>query len=170
MRITGTHFSYYLVCHRKLWLFSHDITLEHTSDIVADGRLLHESSYPQRSSKYEEISIEGIKIDYYDVKNKVIHEIKRSPKIEESHIWQVKYYIYIFEQKGLKDVKGRIEYPLLHKTIDVFYTEDDKKTIELMCKEIMKISSNDICPDVNKKSFCRNCSYFDFCFVSELEE
>ena len=77
MRITGTHFSYYLVCRRKLWLFSNGITLEHTSDIVADGRLLHEASYPQRTSKYEEISIDGIKIDYYDVKNKVINEIKR---------------------------------------------------------------------------------------------
>ena len=169
MRITGTHFSYYLVCRRKLWLFSNGITLEHTSDIVADGRLLHEASYPQRTSKYEEISIDGIKIDYYDVKNKVIHEIKRSPKIEESHIWQVKFYIYVFGHKSITGVKGRIEYPLLHKTIDVDYTKDDEKNIETMREEIIKISSSDICPGVNKKTFCRNCSYFDFCFVAEQE-
>ena len=169
MRITGTHFSYYLVCRRKLWLFSNGITLEHTSDIVADGRLLHEASYPQRTSKYEEISIDGIKNDYYDVKNKVIHEIKRSPKIEESHIWQVKFYIYVFGHKGITGIKGRIEYPLLHKTIDVDYTKDDEKNIKNMREEIMKISSSDTCPNVNKKNFCRNCSYFDFCFVAEPE-
>jgi len=46
--ITGTHISYYLVCHRKLWLFSHEIRMEHTSDLVSEGRLIHETSYPQR--------------------------------------------------------------------------------------------------------------------------
>ena len=46
-----------------------------------DGKLIHEDSYPQRSERYEEIAIEGIKVDYYDAKRRVIHEIKRSDKI-----------------------------------------------------------------------------------------
>jgi hypothetical protein len=29
-----------------------------------------------RSSKYEEVEIDGIKVDYYDTKSKTIHEIK----------------------------------------------------------------------------------------------
>lgn len=60
---------------------------------VYEGRLIHESSYPQRSSRYEEIEIDGIKVDYYDARNKVIHEIKKSSKMEGAHEWQLKYYL-----------------------------------------------------------------------------
>ena len=56
--------------------------MEQESDLVYEGRLIHESSYPQRSSRYEEIEIDGIKVDYYDARNKVIHEIKKSSKME----------------------------------------------------------------------------------------
>ncbi len=52
--------------------------MEHTSDLVYEGKMLHESSYPQRSERYEELEIEGCKIDYYDARNKVVHEIKKS--------------------------------------------------------------------------------------------
>lgn len=45
--------------------------------MVYEGKLVHESSYPQRISKYEEVEIDGVKVDYYDTKNKVIHEIKK---------------------------------------------------------------------------------------------
>lgn len=76
MVITGTHFNYYQLCHRKLWLFANGINMEQESDLVYEGKLVHESSYPQRTSKYEEVEIDGIKVDYYDARNKVIHEIK----------------------------------------------------------------------------------------------
>ncbi len=49
MTPTGTHFNYYQLCHRKLWLFANGINMEHTSDIVYDGKLIHESSYPESS-------------------------------------------------------------------------------------------------------------------------
>ena len=58
MKITGTHFNYFQVCKRKLWLFASGITFEHTSDLVYDGNLIHEDSYRQRSAKYEEIELE----------------------------------------------------------------------------------------------------------------
>lgn len=170
MQITGTHFNYYCICKRKLWLFVHGITLEHTSDIVTDGKLLHEASYPQRASKHEEISLDGIKVDYYDAKNKVIHEIKRSNKIEEAHILQVKYYISVFEAKGMNNVQGIIEYPLLHKNIKVLYSQEDKANIEAIKAGVIKISHSEHCPPIKKKSFCKNCSYYDFCFVAELAQ
>ena len=101
--MTGTHFNYYHVCKRKLWLFANGIQMEHTSDMVYDGKLIHEQSYPQRSERYEEMEIDGIKIDYYDPRNKVIHEIKRSDKVEKAHEWQVKYYIRVLERNGISD-------------------------------------------------------------------
>ena len=63
--------------------------MEHTSDTVAEGKLIGETSYPQRAEKYTEIEIGGSKIDFYDAKNKVIHEVKKSDSIEAAHEWQV---------------------------------------------------------------------------------
>ena len=61
MKITGTLINYYLVCHRELWLFANGINMEQESDLVYEGKLIHEESYPERSSKYEEVAIDGIK-------------------------------------------------------------------------------------------------------------
>ena len=165
--MTGTHFNYYQICHRKLWLFANSINMEHTSDLVYDGKLIHESSYPQRSERYEELEIDGVKIDYYDVRNKVIHEIKRSDKVEHAHEWQVKYYIYVLERNGIEDVKGVLEYPALRHTAPVILTDADRIRITEMEKEIRQLIEGDVCPPVINAKICKNCSYYDFCYVGE---
>ena len=165
--MTGTHFNYYQVCKRKLWLFANGINMEDTSDLVYDGKLIHETSYPQRSERYEEVEIDGIKIDYYDARNKVIHEMKRSDKVEEAHIWQVKYYIYVLERNGMKDVSGLLEYPTLRQTTKVELKDADRQKIVEMEKEITEIIQSDDCPPVIHSKICKNCSFFDFCYVEE---
>lgn len=144
--------------------------MEQESDLVYEGKLVHESSYPQRTSKYEEVEIDGIKVDYYDAKNKVIHEIKKSNKMDKAHEWQLKYYMYVFEQHGIDGVKGILEYPLLRKTKEVILTDVDRDDIQVRAKDIIKIISQDVCPSKVKKGICKNCSYFDFCYINELEE
>lgn len=170
MGITGTHFNYYQVCKRKLWLFANGISFEHTSDLVYEGRLIHEDCYPQRSAKYEEVEFDGIKVDYYDAKNKVIHEIKKSNKVEVAHEWQLKYYIYVFERNGIEGVRGVLEYPALRKKQEVFLADWDRQRIEEMMREIAGIISDDKCPLVEKKALCRNCSYYEFCYSKEVDE
>ncbi len=170
MLITGTHFNYYLICHRKLWLFANGITMESTSDLVYEGKLLHETSYQRRSEKYQEIEIDGIKIDYYDPKNKVVHEIKKSDKHDDAHVWQVKYYLYVLEQNGVTGVTGILEYPRLHKTDEVLLTSADRLTIADMVINIESIIRSEECPQRLPKSRCKNCSYFDFCWSGEEEQ
>lgn len=170
MKITGTHFNYYQICKRKLWLFANSINFEHTSDQVYEGRLIHEDSYPQRSSKYEEIEMDGIKVDFYDSKNKIIHEIKKSNKVELAHEWQLKYYIYVFEKNGITDVSGVLEYPTLRKTKEVFLSELDIDAIEDMKSGINQVISSDECPPLQNKGICKNCSYYEFCYSREEEE
>lgn len=167
MQITGTHFNYYQVCKRKLWLFANGINMEQVSDLVFEGKLIHEDSYPQRSANYEEIELDGIKVDYYDAKRKVIHEIKKSNKVEDAHEWQLKYYIYVFEQNGIEEVSGILEYPILRKTKDVILSGIDRKQIVEIIADIQNIISNDICPSLQKKGICKNCSYFEFCYTRE---
>jgi CRISPR-associated exonuclease Cas4 len=166
-QVTGTLISYYFYCKRRMWLHANGINMEHTSDLVYDGKLIHETSYPQRTERYEEIEIDGIKIDYYDERNKVIHEIKRSDKVEEAHVWQVKYYINVLEQNGLKGVSGLLEYPTLRQTTQVELTDADRQRLAEMVKEIERIIRADNCPPVPHSKICKNCSYYDFCFVKE---
>lgn len=170
MQITGTHFNYYQICHRKLWLFANGINMESTSDTVYEGKLIHESSYPQRSAKYEEVEIEGVKVDFYDAKNKVIHEIKKSDKIEQAHEWQLKYYIYVFERNGIDECTGILEYPTLRQTSHVVLTDSDREMIKEIEKKIDSIIHADDCPPFVKKRLCKNCSYYDFCYSNEPED
>ena len=167
MNPTGTHFNYYQVCKRKLWLFANGINMEHTSELVKEGKFIHEESYPQRSEKYEEVEVDGVKVDFYDAKNKVIHEIKKSDRIEKAHEWQLKFYLYVFEKHGISGVSGVLEYPTMRQTEKVELTDDDRRKIDKICSEIGTICESDDCPPIVKKGFCKNCSYYDLCFVNE---
>jgi len=166
-KITGTHFNYYQVCHRKLWFFANSIQMEHTSELVYEGKLIHESTYPQRASRYEEIEVDGIKIDYFDAKNKIVHEIKKSDKLEEAHEWQLKYYIYVLKCNGLEGVSGILEYPKLRQRNEVYLSEVDEISIEEMIQEIGQVISSEEVPPLQKKNICRNCSYHDLCYSGE---
>lgn len=163
MIITPTHINYYHVCHRKLWLFSHGLQMEHTSDAVAEGKLIHETAYPQRAEKYTEIKLDEAVIDFYDAKNKEIHEIKKSDKIDHAHIAQVKYYIYLLRKIGVEGVTGIIEYPKLRKTEQVALTPDDEGKIETWKKGIEEIVGGP-CPGTIKRTLCKNCSYLELCY------
>jgi CRISPR-associated exonuclease Cas4 len=167
MNISGTHFNYYHVCQRKLWLFANGISMEHTSDLVYDGKLIHETSYPQRPERYEEMTIGGCKIDFYDAKNRVIHEIKKSDKMEKAHEWQVKYYIVTMERNGIENVKGVLEYPVLRQTTPVELTNADRETVVEMEKQITLIIESEQCPPLIHARICKNCSYYEFCYVNE---
>lgn len=165
INVTATHINYYFVCRRKLWLFGNGINMEHTSDLVAEGKLIHETSYSNRPAKYEEVMIGGSVIDYYDAQSKIIHEIKKSPSKEEAHLWQVKYYIYLFEKEGINDVSGILEYPLLRETLPVQLEDTDRSEIQKIIREIQEIIANEECPGKLPKKKCVNCSYFDFCYT-----
>jgi CRISPR-associated exonuclease Cas4 len=141
--------------------------MEHTSDLVYDGKLIHETSYPQRPERYEEITISDCKIDFYDAKNKVVHEIKKSDKMEEAHEWQVKYYIFTLERNGIEDVQGLLEYPALRHTKPVELTDTDRETIVETEKQIRILAESEQCPPLIYAKICKNCSYYEFCYVNE---
>jgi CRISPR-associated exonuclease Cas4 len=167
MHLSATHINYFFICHRKLWLFANGINMEHTSDIVAEGKLIGETTYPQRAEKYTEIEISGSKIDFYDAKNKVIHEIKKSDKVEEAHEWQVKYYIWLLRQNGIEGATGILEYPNLRQTTAVKLTPSDEIYLQKAIGQIKAIVESEVCPPVINSKICKTCSYYDFCYINE---
>ncbi|RDC62301.1 CRISPR-associated protein Cas4 [Adhaeribacter pallidiroseus] len=167
MHITATHINLYHVCHRELWLHAHEIRMENTSDTVSEGKLIHETAYPQRAERYREVVLGGVKIDFYDPKAKVVHEIKKSDKVEAAHLAQVKYYLYVLEQNGIAGATGIIEYPTLRKTETVELTPADRAAIVIWLGEISRLLAQAQCPPLLNKPICKQCSYFDFCYVEE---
>lgn len=167
MQPTGTHISYLHLCHRKLWLFANGLNMEHTSDLVAEGKLIDEQSYPQRADRYQQLAIEGIKIDHYDVQQQVVREVKKSNKKESAHVAQLKYYLFVLERNGVGVRHGILEYPKLRMTEEVWLTDEDRWTIPQWEKEVMTIVHSEVCPDKINKSICKKCSYYDFCYVED---
>lgn len=178
MNITATHINYFIIYHRKPWLFSNGIQMEHTSDIVAEGNLLHEAAYPQRAEKYTELGLganfENInllgKIDFYDANKKVIHEIKRSNKIEKAHEWQVKFYIWLLALNGIEDVTATIEYPKMRERKEITFTEADKVYLEEIIIKFMSIINNPICPPTINAKICKSCCYYKLCYIEGLKD
>jgi CRISPR-associated exonuclease Cas4 len=167
MTVTGTHIAYLHLCHRKLWLFANGINMEHTSDIVAEGKLIGATSYADRAEKYTEIEVDGIKIDFYDACNKVIHEVKKSNSVEQAHVAQVKYYIYKLAQKGIEGVTGILEYPKLRQREEVHFTAADNAEVQRWEREVTTIVQAGQCPAVLHAKICKSCSYHDFCYADE---
>lgn len=163
--ITATLINLYHVCKRELWLHANEIRMEHTSDTVTEGKLIGEYSYPQRPQKTIELQIDNIKIDFYDPKNKIVHEIKKSDKVEDAHIAQVKYYLYVLQNNGVVGATGILEYPKIRHTTLVLLEDNDIEMIKNWEKDLAQIiKSEDIPPVINQK-ICKNCSYYEFCYI-----
>lgn len=159
--ITATLFNYYYVCQRKMWLHAHHIQMEAGYDAVEIGKLIHETSYARENKK--EILIDGIKLDFIDG-DYVIHEVKKSDKLEHSHIWQLKYCLYVLQNKGIEEVQGQLNYPKQRKTVNVVLEEGDVEKIEETKKIIETILQWENPPKVKRMKMCRNCSYEEFCW------
>lgn len=161
-RITGVMIYYYFICKRKLWYFCHQINMEDNNENVQLGKLLDENSY-KRDDKH--IQIDGvINIDFIH-DNRELHEIKKSRAVEEAGIWQLKYYLYYLEERGVKGIKGRIDYPLLKRTMEVALSDEDRNVLGDVIKNINILKKQNMVPQLDKKKICSKCAYYDLCYI-----
>ncbi len=167
MHITGTYITYLHLCHRKLWLSANGIRMENATNniYVEEGKLISETTYDRRAQKWKELDLGNVKIDHYDPTTNTIREVKKSHKLEHVHIAQVKYYIYQMELHGVIGAKALIEYPKQKRTTKVQLSDADRADILEWEKEVARITELNNCPELVKKSYCRSCAYFEFCFV-----
>ncbi|MBI4810902.1 MAG: CRISPR-associated protein Cas4 [Ignavibacteriales bacterium] len=188
--ITGTHINYYYVCKRELWLFTHGLQMEQTSDLVYLGKVIDESSY---SREEKGIDIDGvINIDWLDDKTGIIHEVKKSDSVEKAHEMQVRYYLWYLKHKGIKiadnkyqmandklqmadgkideyqddkiGLRGEIDYPKLKQKTTVILTEQKEKELLKAMEDIERIIASEKPPERLNKKFCKTCSYYELCW------
>ena len=159
--ITGVQVNYYFICKTKLWYFSHYTTMEHTSDTVLLGKLIHNERYQRTQG----LSIDRIAIDFIERGDKIIlHEVKKSRSMEKAHIFQVLYYLYDLNQRGIK-ATGIINYPVIRKKQTVDLDPDNRKELETVLGDIQHIVSLKSPPQPERKKYCKKCSYYELCWV-----
>ena len=173
MKITATHIAYLHTCARKLWLFHHGVQMETGSELVYEGRLIGQTSYGERASRdsqlemnvsREELQLQGV-IDYFDTRAGIVHETKKSDKMEEAHVAQVKFYLYLLRCNGVEDARGIIEYPRLRQRTEVPpLDEQDREEVEGWIARVRQIVEQPVCPPVIREAVCKRCSYFEYCY------
>ena len=167
VRITGVKIDYYHICHTKLWLFSHNITLEAGYENVEIGKQLHEDRY-KRDGK--DVTIDNtISIDFVRRGSQIeLHEVKKTKKMEDAHRAQLLFYIYYLKQRGV-NAEGVINYPLIRETVQVTLTPEDEANLQRDIEEIERIVEGRM-PHPLRKRICAKCAYSEFCFCDEAAD
>jgi len=162
---SGVRFSYFVICRRKYWLFSHNINFEEGYESVEIGKHIHESSYPNR--KHEIELGPGMKVDFMLTRNGVVlHEVKKTPRMEHAHQMQMLYYLWYLHARGVISAKGVIDYPDQRRRVEVVLGEKEKKEIEEMITE-MELVYKGACPPPKRSGICKKCAYEEYCFCAE---
>ena len=162
MNITGIMVYYYFICKRKLWYFVNAINMEQNSELVSIGKILDETTY--KREKHSILIDNTINIDF--VKNgAILHELKKTKAIEEAGIWQVKYYMYYLEQKGVKSILAKIDFPLLRESREIILTQEDRDVLDNVIQNIKDIINTEKVPKAINSKICKKCAYYDLCYV-----
>lgn len=162
--IGGLHIQYYVVCQRKLWLYSKQIGFETEHERVIEGTLLHEKSYPRKD---KELAIGDAVVDVID--GEYIQETKLSSKMQKADEWQLLYYLYLLKLRGIEK-KGKIAYTKEKKIVEVVLTEEKEKELKKKIASVYRVMESGTAPKFKKLPYCKNCAYYDFCFAVEGED
>lgn len=116
--------------------------------------------------KRKHILINGeINIDFIK-RAGVIHEIKKSKKMEEASIWQVKYYLFYLKNYGIDNIKAKIDYPLLKQVVEVNLQEEDETKLRMVLAEVNQLIKMERMPlGINNKKLGKKCVFFDLCMI-----
>lgn len=165
LKVQGIKFNYYYVCKRKLWLFDKGISMEHSSDRVLQGKVVHENSYTRASHK-EMLIDDKIKIDI--IEGDTVKEVKISSKMKKSDEMQLLYYLFYLKALGINK-KGTINYVKERRIEEVELTEEKEAEIKNTLLDIKALLSESKPPKVIKLPYCTKCAYFEFCYVKEVD-
>ncbi|MCR8844103.1 CRISPR-associated protein Cas4 [Paenibacillus sp. SC116] len=163
MSVRGLDVQYYLICRRKCWLHHYGIGFEIEYDRVIEGTALHEESYSR--SKREIALGEDAVVDA--IEGAVVREIKISSRMEHADRMQMLYYLSLLKERGLEK-KGLLSYPTEKKTVPVVLDEQGERELNQVLQGLEELWQGNI-PAVTRKTICRKCAYYDYCFAGEGE-
>lgn len=165
--VRGTEVAYYVVCPRKCWLFIHGIEQEHTSDLVALGRLTDETSFARETERG--VDIGGFaRLDF--TTRGIVHEVKRGPSQRKAHLLQVAYYLSLLRQRGV-ETTATLHYPHQRRTERVELTPALQEQLGAVLRDISRLRESPRPPRVAARMpVCRHCAYDEWCWCELPEE
>ncbi len=165
--IRGVEVNYCVVCLRKCWLFVHGLEQETGSELVALGRLLHETSFRRQSQR--NVDIEGFaRVDFTG--EGIVHEVKHGPAQHRAHVLQLAYYLWLLRARGI-ETQGILHYPRQRRREVVRLTPELESELSFVLQRIQEIRAMPRPPSVPRRmSVCRACAYDEFCWGDDMEE
>lgn len=164
MKINGTIVNYYFHCKRQCYLHGNHLNLEDNSEIVQIGKALHDEK--AKESKNTELSIENIKID--KLTKEYLIEIKKSDADLVASRWQLLFYLKKLKEKGIQR-KGKleiIEKKKSNKKVEIVeLTSEAEESLNQYLVDIDKLLAQDVIPQVLNKTSCKNCAYYEYCYI-----
>lgn len=163
VNITGTLIWYYYICKREVWLMSHQIEPAQDHTNIEIGRVIQMDSYTREK---KEIKFDDMVIDVLSKRggDTIVAEIKKSSRYKRSSQMQLAFYLWKLKEKGL-NLKGELRFPIEKKKIGVQLTPDIEQELDNIYKEISKICDKEKPPELEKTIYCRNCGYYELCWV-----
>lgn len=161
-RIGGLKIHYAQACPRKLWLFCRQVRLEKHHQPVAEGRVLHQTSY-QRHRVQDLLLEDLLRIDL--VTPQKIVEVKRSSRRAAWARLQLGYYLYFLELIGITGVTGEIRYPTERRREEVQLTPELRTQIRELIQKVAHIEALPAPPPASYKPLCKKCAYSDLCWA-----
>lgn len=160
--ITGVMIQYYYTCKRELWFYASRINMNYDDDNIEIGRQIQRESYDDNRKN---VLIDGaIAVDVVEDEN-TVYEVKKSSTLEKPAEMQLKYYLWYLKREKDLQMTGMLVYPEERKRREVELTEEDARELEVVVAEIREIIARDTPPEREEKPFCKNCSFYDLCWV-----
>lgn len=167
LRVGGMEVHYYILCPRKLWWYVHGMQQEHSggtagSESVEMGKLLHETSYPDKTRK--DVLIDDlIRLDFTE--GGAVHEVKKSKSALKATQFQLLYYLYYLKREKGIHTKGVIDFPKLKQKQELELTPEYETEVEKILVGIQEVRAMPTPPTVeNPMPICRKCSYEELCW------
>lgn len=177
VRIGGMLVGYHLVCPRKAWLSMRGLWMEQESEAVAMGRLLDQTSYKRRRrpALIEAEAPDGTplvaKLDGVNLREGVLHEVKKGRSCEDAHVWQLRFYLWVLRLADVlradgQPLTGQLDYPALRRTEPVRLEAEHEAHLETLVAELAALSRADEPPERHpRRAFCRRCAFEDLCYA-----
>ena len=159
--VSGTLFEYYHICPRKVWYMANGISMESENEDVQIGKIIDSDSY-DREKKHIMIDEQAC-IDF--MRDSTVYEVKKSSSQMESATAQIKYYLYVLRQKGVK-ADGELRIPREKYVEKVELGEADIQAVEKDLCAIDEIVTSATAPErITKTGVCRKCAFYELCYI-----
>lgn len=159
--VSGLMVKYFHTCYRELWLYANRIDVDRSNEGIIHGSRIDDTSYEDGKKR---VFIDGtIALDV--LQDGTVVEVKRSSRLEEPGVWQLKYYLWYLKHNKDVEVDGQMAYPRERKRESVILTSADETYLESIIPEIEQLIDRPEPPASERKPICESCAYYDLCWV-----